>query len=166
MSEWDAAKERARKEYRLIEKEIKGYSYASAKSAETTDTALRKAVAANIGMCRDHVFPMIEAAYMEKDFGSAGALEEVMQWLDVFMLELGLMMEWKDHAAMKQYATLIKADWTLLSDSGKLADVLERLNKETLSGKGRSVVKRCAQVKGFVSDLMFVYKKRRHSLGG
>lgn len=166
MSEWVKAKDAARKEAKEMEKSLKGYSYKDRESAGKTDTEYRKAVAGHINASRDLIFPMIESAYLEKDFESAGALEEVMQWLDVFLLELGLKLEWRDDAGYRDFVTLIRSDFTLLQNAGKLEETIGRMKKDALGGRGRSVVKRCTQLREYVSDLMFVFKKRRHSLGG
>jgi hypothetical protein len=166
MSEWVKARGEAGKEFREMEKAISGYSYKDPEHAEKTDRRFRELIALNVRNSRDFLFPMIEAAYLQKDFDNAGALDDVMQWLDVFLLELGLKMEWNENANCKGFVSLIKSDVTMLRNSKMLAEIIEQMQKDVLHGKGGSVVRKCAQRRKYISDLLLVFKKRRHSLGG
>jgi hypothetical protein len=167
MSEWERGCEVAKKEKKAMERLVKSYGYRDEKSAGRTDIEVRKAVAGHVNDSRDLVFPMIEAAYLAQDMDDAGALEDVMQWLDVFLLELGLKLEWNDHAMHRNYVTLIRSDLALMQNSEKLHSAIGKLNEGYLKKKSvRSVKKRCEDIRSFISDVMLVFKKRRHSLGG
>ncbi len=166
MSEWVKAKGEAKKLFKEIEKEVEGYGYKDPKHAERTDEKFRRLMADWINKSRDFLFPMIEAAYLEEEVENAGALEEVMQWLDVFLLELGLPLVWGDNAAYKDYVKIIQSDVTLVRNGEKLAKTLESMQDQVLHGHGGSMVRKCAQLKKFISDMLVVFKKRRHALGG
>ncbi len=166
MSEWVKATGEVKKEFKEMEGALRGYSYREPKKAESTDKKFRRLVGEETGRCRDSLFPMIEAAYMDNDMDNAGPLEEVMQWLDIFILELGLPLVWDDKAGYKNFAKLIRSDVTLLRNSRKLSEILDRMQKEVLHGKGHSVIRKCAQLKKYISDLLTVFKRRRHALGG
>ena len=166
MSEWVRAKREAKAENKSMEKEIDGYSYKDPKHSERTDEKLRRLVADEVNKSRDSLFPMVEAAYIEQDTDDATALEEVMQWLDVFLLELGLPLLWNENADYRGYMKLIKADATIVSNSRKLSNILEKMNAQVLHGKSGSVVRKSAQLKKYITDLLAVFKKRRHALGG
>jgi hypothetical protein len=166
MSEWVKARGEAKAEFSDLSKAVPGYSYKDAKSAEETDGKLRKKLQGMVSASRDSLFPMIEAAYLEKDWDNAGALEDVMQWLDLYMLELGLPAEWNEKAGYRGHVKLIRSDLALLRNTAKLAKALEDMNEKVLHGKGGSVVRKSAQLKQFITDLLGSYKKRRHALGG
>ncbi len=166
MSEWVRAKREAKSESKAMEKEIEGYSYQDPKHSEKTDGKMRRLIADEVNKSRDSLFPMVEAAYIEQDTDDAAALEEVMQWLDVFLLELGLPLIWDEHADYRSYMKLIRADATMIINSRKLSKILEAMNEQVLHGKSGSVVRKSAQLKKYISDLLAVFKKRRHALGG
>ncbi len=166
MSEWESGKNHAKKEAKELEGLIDGYSYRDAKHAEKTDELYREILTKDMRKCRDLIFPLIEAAYIEQDFKNAGALEDVMQWLDVFLLELGLKLEWNDMATDSEYETLIKTDLVLLNNTNSLVDILDVFQQKTLHGKAGSVVEKCGKIKKYVGDLLLLFKKRRHALGG
>jgi hypothetical protein len=167
MSEWDKSKGQVKNEFNYMDKLIGGYSYRDPDHTEKTDEKLRKLVADEINKSRDFLFPMIEAAYLDKDMKSAGPLDEIMQWLDIFLLELGLRMNWSEVADYKDYMRLIKFDVTLIKNSKKLTQILEKMQNEVLNGRGGSgVPKKCLMIKKYVTDLMTVFKRRRHALGG
>ena len=90
MSEWDKAKKESGKDGKMMAKLVSDYSYKDPATAKKTDRKVKKAVAENLNRSRDFIFPMIEAAYLRKDMENAGALEDNMQWLNVFLLELEL----------------------------------------------------------------------------
>ncbi len=167
MSEWGKARGQVKKEYNSMEKLIEGYNYKDPKHTDKTDEKLRKIVADEINKSRDFLFPMIEAAYREQDMKSAGPLDEVMQWLDIFLLELGLKMSWSEVGDYKDYMRLIKFDSALVQNAVKLAGFIEDMQDSVLRGKGGATVpKKCDQLKKYILDLMALFKKRRHSLGG
>ncbi len=166
MSEWVKATREAKAEFREMDKAVPGYSYKEPKHAESTDDKFKHLIADEINKSRDFLFPMIEAAYLEKDWDNSGALEDVMQWLDIFLLELGLPLIWNENAGYKNFVRLIKADVTLLRNSRKLTKILEQMQDKVLHGTSGSVVRRCAMLKKYVSDLLVVFKRRRHALGG
>jgi hypothetical protein len=167
MSEWEKAKDEAKREARIMQKEVRGYSYKDEEHAEKTDKEYRNLVSGFINDSRDHVFPMIEAAYLEKHFENASVLEEVMKWLDIFLLEIGLKLEWRDDADYRAFSRLIKADVTLLENSRKLAQITKKMKEDVLRNKAKKpLTKKAHQLRQYVSDLMLVFKKRRHSLGG
>jgi hypothetical protein len=166
MSEWDKAKGDYKKEFRNMEKEIKGYSYKNPEKAESTDGKFRGILSEEVGKSRDFLFPIIEKSYIEGDLDDASAMEDAMQWLDVFMLELGLPLAWNDEAVRKDFARLIRLDFSLLNDTKKLADVFRDMQKRWLSGKGGSADKKSASIKKFITELLTLFKRRRHSLGG
>lgn len=166
MSEWVKAKGEGKPEFKEMEKAVPGYGYKDPKKAESTDEQFRRMIADDINKSRDFLFPMIEAAYLEEDFDNAGALEDVMQWLDVFLLELGLPLVWGEKAGYKKFVRLMKADVTIMRNSRKLTKILEQMQENVMHGKGGSMVRRCALLKKYVSDLLVVFKRRRHALGG
>jgi hypothetical protein len=166
MSEWVKAKSEARADFREMEKALDGYSYKEPKHAERTDERFRRRIGDEINRSRDFLFPMIEAAYIEQDVDDATALEEVMQWLDVFLLELGLPLVWNENADYRSYMKLIRADVTISRNAAKLSKILEKMQEQVLHGKSGSVVRKSAQLKKFISDLLTVFKRRRHALGG
>jgi len=166
MSEWVKAKRDRKQEHQRMEKAISPYNYENQKKALATDKKFRVAIGDEINKCRDLTFPMIEAAYLENDMNNAGALEDVMQWLDVFLLELGLPLEWNSEANYRLFSKLIRLDDQLYKDSKKLTLALSKLNDKTLKQKGGSVVNQCATLKQYVTNLLTIFKRRRHSLGG
>jgi hypothetical protein len=166
MSEWVKSKGEAKAECKAMEKAIDGYSYKDPKHSESTDEKLRRLIADEVNKSRDFLFPMVEAAYIEQDTDDATALEEVMQWLDVFLLELGLPLIWNENAGYRNFMKLIKADVTIIANSRKLSKILEKMQEQVLHGKSGSVVRKSAQLKKYVSDLLAVFKRRRHALGG
>jgi hypothetical protein len=166
MSEWVRATREAKADFKEMEKAVAGYSYKDPKKAESTDEHVKRILADEAHKAKDFLFPIIEAAYLEEEFDNTGALEDVMQWLDVFMLELGLPLEWDDRASSKNFVRLIKADVTLLRNVRKLAKILEQLNEKVLHGHGGSMVRKSAELKKFISDLLVLFKRRRHALGG
>ena len=165
MSEWVKAKRELKKEFRKMEKEVKDYSYKDPEHAEKTDEAFRKILAQELNKSREIIFPMIESAYKESDMKNAGALEDVMQWIDVFLLETGLPLEWNKDADHMKYRKLIKLDVTILDNTRKLNGILEKMGEKATEGGSGSAVKKCAQLKNYVSDLLRYFKRRRHSLG-
>ena len=166
MSEWVRAKGEAKAEFKEMDKAVAGYSYKEPKHAESTDNHVKRLIADELNKSKDSLFPMIEAAYMEKDWDDSGALEDVMQWIDVFLLELGLPLQWDEKAGCRSFVKVIKADVTLLRNSRKLASILEKMNEQVMGGRGGSAVRKSAQLKKFIADMLGVFKKRRHALGG
>lgn len=167
MSEWGKAKGEMKKEFAWMEKLVDGYSYKDPKHTDKTDNNVRKLVAEEVKKSRDTLFPLIEAAYMDQDMKSAGPLDEVMQWLDIFLLELGLKMNWSEVGDYKDYMRLIKFDITFIKNAKKLTEILDDMHERVMKGKDtRSVPKTSAQIKTYIMDLLKVFKKRRHSLGG
>lgn len=167
MSEWAKAKDEVKREFNDMEKLIDGYNYKDPKHTEKTDKKLRKLVADEINKTRDFLFPMIEAAYLDQDMKSAGPLDEVMQWLDIYLLELGLKMNWSEVADYKDYMRLIKFDVTLIRNAMKLTEILKDMQDSVLNGKGAaSVPRKSTQIKKYIMDLLTVFKRRRHALGG
>jgi hypothetical protein len=166
MSEWIKAAKETKPEFREIDKAISDYNYSEPKKAEVTDERVRRLIAEHINKSRDFLFPMIEAAYLEKEMDNASALEDVMQWLDLFLLELGLPLVWDDRADYRKLAKLIKADVTMIRNSKQLEGILESMQDRVLHGRSGPVVKKCAQLKKYISDMLGLYKTRRHVLGG
>jgi hypothetical protein len=167
MSEWEKARGQVKREFGYMEKAVDGYSYKDGKHTEKTDEKLRGLIAAEITKSRDFLFPMIEAAYLEQDMKSAGPLDEIMQWLEIFILELGLKMNWSETADHKDYMRLIKFDVTLLKNSRQLTEILEDMQDDVLKGKGgSSVPRKCTQIKKYITDMMTIFKRRRHAIGG
>ena len=162
MSEWVKAKGESGKELKEVEKRLRSYSYREPKDAEATDREVRKAVAESVNGARDILFPFIEAAYTGSDMATAGAMEEVMQWLDVFLLEAGLPLVWSDKAVSKDFARLIRADAALLKGCATLGEMIRKLK----GAAGKSAEKECAKAKEYITELLSVYKARRHALGG
>jgi hypothetical protein len=163
MVEWTKAKEAAAREYKALQKTIEGYGYGEGKAAEKTDLSVRKVAAKSINEAKDDLFPLIEAAYMGKDFDSAGALNDIMQWLDLFLLELDLRMLWKSDAGYRGYVILVRSDAALVRGTEKVATSVKGL--KSVKGKG-GVKKSCAEIKESIAGLMMLLKRRRHSLGG
>ncbi|UCD03191.1 MAG: hypothetical protein JSV63_00965 [Candidatus Aenigmatarchaeota archaeon] len=167
MSEWGKARGEMKKEFSWMEKLVDGYSYQDPKHTDKTDNKVRTLIADEIKKCRDTLFPMIEAAYLDQDMKSAGPLDDVMQWLDIFLLELGLKMNWSEVGDHRDYMRLIKFDITLIKNAKKLAEILDDMHERVLKRKDtRSVPAKSAQIKKYILDLLKVFKKRRHSLGG
>ncbi len=167
MSEWEKAKGQVKREVSLMEKHIHTYSYKDSGHTEKTDRKLRELIAAEIKKSRDLLFPMIEASYLKQDMKSAGPLDEIMQWLEIFILELGLKMNWSETADYKDYMRLIKFDFTLVKNSRKLAEIIENMQDDVLKGKGvSSVPGKCTQIKKYITDMMTIFKRRRHAIGG
>ena len=167
MSEWGKARSEVKKEHSFMEKLVEGYNYKDPEHLDRTDRKVRILIADEIKKSRDFVYPMIEAAYLDQDMKSAGPLDEVMQWLDIFLLELGLKMNWSEVGDYKDYMRLIKYDVSLIKNAKKLTEIIDVLNERVLRHKDtRSVVTKCVQIKKYIVDLMSVFKKRRHSLGG
>jgi len=166
MSEWAKGKKEAGKEAREMEKLIDGYSYQDPGHAERTDVKYREMLGEEIGKVRDFLFPMLEAAYLEDNMDNAGGLQDLMQWVEVLALEMGLKMEWNRDAAYKNYEKLIKIDAALISDMQNLAKAAHQMNEDVMKGKAGSVVKRCSEMKQTVTGIITSFKKRRHSLGG
>ncbi len=167
MSEWIEAKESAKRESQALGKVVKPYSYKDPKDAENTDMEIRRVAAKHIHGSRDIVFPMIESSYLEKEFKNVTALEDVMQWLEVFILEMELKLVWNSEAGYRQFRRLIKYDAELIRMAVKLESDVRKMMEGAKKGSGRkAVVKRCAEIKSGISDLMLVFKRRRHSLGG
>ena len=163
MVEWAKAKETAAREYKAMQKMVEGYGYGEGKAAERTDLHVRTLAAKSVNGARDELFPLIESAYLSKDFDTAGALNDVMQWLDLFLLEMELKLLWKDNAESRGYVVLMRSDAALLRGTGKLAASVKNLRH---AGRGRGVKKACAEIKESVGGLMMLLKRRRHSLGG
>ncbi|MBN2330347.1 MAG: hypothetical protein JXC85_00890 [Candidatus Aenigmarchaeota archaeon] len=166
MSEWVRAAREAKQEHNALKKEIEGYSYKDPRHSESTDESFRRLIADEVNKSRDFLFPMVEAAYIEQDTDDATALEEVMQWLDVFLLELGLPLIWNESADYRSYMKLIRTDVTVIKNARDLAKILGKMNDQVMHGKSGSVVRKCAQLKKYVSDLLTILKRRRHALGG
>ncbi len=167
MSEWVKAKDNVKKEFNAMEKLINGYSYKDPKHTEKTDERLRQLIADEINKSRDFLFPIIEAAYLDQDMKSAGPLDEVMQWLDIFLLELGLKMNWSEVAVYKDYMRLIKFDTTMINNASRLTGIMESMQDSVLNGRGASSVPgKSLQIKKYIMDLLTIFKKRRHALGG
>ena len=165
MSEWANAKSEAKKELKEMEKSVPGYGYAEPKQAEATDGSFRKAMADELNRSRDFLFPMIEAAYIGKDMENAGALEQVMQWLNAFLLELSLPLLWNEKADSRAFSKLIRHDAALLGSAAKLTGTLKDMCDIVLHGKSVAVAKKCAQLNASIIDMLSVYKRRRHALG-
>jgi hypothetical protein len=167
MGEWNRAKEAAKRDYAFMRKALKDYDYGEKKTAEATDFGVRNLAAKSVGEARDAVFPLIESSYMRKDFASAGALEDVMKWFDLFLLEMELMMMWKEPEGHRGYVILMKSDAVLLKGAEKLLSMSRGLGEGGEGGKAKpDAKKRCGQIKEAVMDLMLVLKRRRHALGG
>jgi hypothetical protein len=166
MSEWVKARGEAKKEFKMMDKLVEGYGYAEPKHAEVTDKHFRRLLADEINKSRDFLFPMIEAAYIESNMDNAGALEEVMQWLDVFLLELGLPLVYNEKAGYREFARLIKSDSGLIENGETLAGVIKKMQDEVLHGRSGPVVRKCAQLKNYLTEMLTLFKRRRHSLAG
>lgn len=166
MSEWNKAKGEVKRKARIMEKIISNYSYQDPKHSSATDKQVRITYGDDVNKARDLLFPLIESSYLENNMDNAGALEDVMQWLDVFLLELGLPLIWKLEANYRDYSRLIKYDVEMLENTRKLLKAFEKLNTEGKKGEGKSFVKKSAQLKKSIQDLLSVFKRRRHVLGG
>jgi hypothetical protein len=164
MVEWTKAKEAAAREYHAMHKAAEGYGYGEGKAAEKTDLAVRRIAAKSINEAKDELFPLIESSYLGRDFDSAGALNDIMQWLDLLLLEMDLRMLWKADADYRGYVVLIRSDAALIRGAEKIAASVKGLKT---AGKGRGGVKKaCAEIKESIAGLMMLLKRRRHSLGG
>jgi hypothetical protein len=166
MSEWAKGRKETAKEAGEMEKLIDGYSYQDPGHAERTDQKFRELLGEEIGKARDFLFPLMEAAYLEDNMDNAGAVQDLMQWVEVLALEMGLKFEWNRDATYKNYEKLIKLDASLLANVQNMAKAVHQMNEDVMKGKAGSVVKRCAEMKQSVSEIISSFKKRRHSLGG
>jgi len=167
MGYWSKAAGELRKSVSEMEEEISGYSYKDPKHTEKTDFKFRKIIASEINKCRDLLFPLIEAAYIEQDMKKAGVFDEMMQWFDIFLLELGIGMKWSEVAEKKDYMRLIRLDVSMLKNTRRLTDVMKALNESVLEKKRTvNVSEKGRQIKKYIMDLLSLFKKRRLSLGG
>jgi hypothetical protein len=167
MDDWTRAKEAAKRDYAFMHKALKGYGYGEKNEARATDLEVRTLAAKSVNEARDVVFPLIESSYMKKDFAAAGALEDLMKWFDLFLLEMELIFIWKDTAGHRGYVILMKADAVLVKGAEKLLAGSKRLGGGGDEGKVKpDAKKRCAEMKEEIMNLMLVLKRRRHALGG
>lgn len=166
MSEWIKATGEVKKETKEMEKKVKGYSYRYPDKSETTDEKIRRLIADEINKSRDFLFPLIENSYRKSDIKNASALEEVMQWLDVSLLELGLPLIWSETAGYKSFEKLIRLDTAILKNSENLAKALEKFHDVVMKGREKDIPEKCVKMKKYITDVLSLYKKRRHILEG
>lgn len=165
MGEWTRAKEAAKADYAFMRKVLKDYGYGEKKGAHATDLEVRRLAAKSVVEARDVIFPLIESSYLSKDFQVAGALEEVMKWFDLFLLEMELAFIWKDPAGHRGLVVLMKSDAALVKGAENLLALSRRLGGAEAKVKP-DAKKRCGEIKEGIMDLMLVMKRRRHALGG
>ena len=79
--------------------------------------------------------------------------------------ELGLPLMWNEGAGYRKFSKLIKLDATLLGNSKKLSEAIEKMQKNALGGRSGSMVRNCATLKKYITDLLTLFKRRRHVLG-
>ena len=159
MSEWIRATRELKKETKDLEKLIKGYSYQKRDRAERTDHKVRKVLAEDMEKSKEVVFNAMEDLYKDSDIDRVEKLKEVIEWMDVFTLELTVELVYDEDATSNEFGKLIRYDLSILKDSAKLAGTLSGMQKSA-----GSLVKKAGTIKKYVVGLLQLYKGRRHAL--